>query len=103
MVRLNFLVQAGEFLAGLGTQCGVKVEQGFAEQNNRRVTHESAADRDTLALSTGVCAEFAVEKTVSGVDASGLSHVVVDFWATLALQGQAKDHVLGLAQMGCRA
>ncbi len=55
-------MQQREFSAHVAAQLGVKVRQRFIEQKHLRLTHDGAADGDTLALAARQFFGFALQQ-----------------------------------------
>ena len=56
----QIIVQFGQFQPHLHAQEGVKVRQGFVEQEHRGVAHQGTTDGDALALTAGQLGGFAL-------------------------------------------
>jgi hypothetical protein len=88
------LVQLDDLGAHAGTQLGVQVGQRLVEQEDGRVAHHGAAQRNTLALAAGQSLRLAVQQVLDLEDLGGFVHAAVDLVLRGLAQLEAERHVL---------
>jgi len=90
----QLLVQLDDLGTHAGTQLSIQVGQRLVEQEDGRVTDHSAAQGNTLALTTGQSLRLTVEQVLDLQDLSGLTDALVDLVLGHLAQLQTESHVL---------
>ena len=67
--RAEALVEARDLGAGLHAQLGVEVAERLVHEEDGRLAHDRAAERDALALAAGERLRLAVEEVLEAEDA----------------------------------
>ncbi len=88
------LVQLGDFGPHLRAQLGVQVREGFVEEEDLRVAHDGAPQRDALPLAAGKRLRLAVQQVGDVERAGRLFHAALDFVLRHLAQLQAERHVV---------
>ncbi|EGE56213.1 hypothetical protein RHECNPAF_73009 [Rhizobium etli CNPAF512] len=91
---IEALVQLGDFRAHRAAQLGVEIGQRLVEEENGRVAHHGAAERDALALPTRKRFRLAVQEMGNVEDLGRILHLLVDEITRHFAQLQAESHVL---------
>ncbi len=92
--RLQLLVQARQLQTHLHAQRGIEVGQRLVEQEDLGVTHDSAANGDTLALAAGQLSRLAFEQRFQLQGAGGCLDLARYFLFVRAGEIQGEGHVL---------
>jgi len=91
---LERLLKLRDLGAGLHPQLGVEVRQRLVEQEDRRLAHDRAADRDPLALAAGELLRLALQVLGDAEDVGRLLHPAVHFVARRLADLEAELQVL---------
>ena len=67
-VVCELLVQLADVGARLDAQLGIQVGERLIEEENLRLAHDGPTDSDTLALTAGKLAGFAVQQVLNAQD-----------------------------------
>ena len=90
----HVLVQLGDLDAGRDAQRRVEVRERLVEQEDLRVAHDGAADRDALALAAGKRLRQAIEIGTELQDLGGGADALVDLLLAGAGELHAERHVV---------
>ena len=97
---VDALAQLDDLRAHLVAELGVEVGQGLVHQHDLRVTHDRAANGDTLALAAGERLGLAVEILGDVQNLGSLADLLVDLVLGGVTQLQREGHVIINGHMG---
>ena len=97
---LKPLVEFDQFGAELGAHLGIKIGEGFVEEEDAGLADDGTADSDTLLLSAGKIAGHTREDILDAKDAGSLADAPCDVCRTEAPDTEAESEVLGDGEVG---
>ena len=100
---LDLVTQLNELGAHLVTQLGIQVGQGLVHQEDLGVTHDGAADGDTLTLAAGECLGLTVKVLGNTQDLGSGADLAVDLVLGDFLELKRKRHVLVHRHVGVQS
>ena len=92
--RLQTLMELGDLGTHLNAELSIQVGQRLVEQEDLRVTNDSAAQRDALTLTTGQSLRLTVEQLLDGQDLGSFTDQLIDLILRLLAELEAERHVV---------
>ena len=97
-------MEAFDLAAHLHAELGVEIGERLVHQEDRRVAHQRAAERDTLLLAAGEFARAAFEEVRDVQDLCSVTHLLVDhvpgLFAHLQREGEiVEDGLVGVERI----
>ncbi|EGE58067.1 hypothetical protein RHECNPAF_35000121 [Rhizobium etli CNPAF512] len=97
---LEHLMQPLDLGAHLHAQLGVEIGERLVEEEDLRLAHQRAADRDALALAARELARLAIEEVFDLQESGGVAHCLVALWRRHLPHLQAEADVPVHRQIG---